>query len=68
MTESPGDASAQEARHEPQVLANIVPSIGQKRMARAFVVALLAIFAGTWPLRSIQLPAVDAFLPAVAAH
>lgn len=36
-------------------------------MALAFALALLVIFAGTWPIRNVQLPALNAFLPAVAA-
>jgi hypothetical protein len=57
---------AQGARHEPQVLANIAPSVGQRRVAQAFMVVLVVIFGATWPFRYIQLPRVDALLPAVA--
>jgi signal transduction histidine kinase len=67
MTESPGEVLAQESHQEPQVLSNIPPSIGQRRMARAFVMALLAILAGTWPFATIKLPEIDAFVPSLAA-
>ena len=67
MTESIGDGSAQEALHEPQVLANIPPTNAQRRIARAFVLALLIIFACTWPFATVKLPAIDAFVPSVAA-
>ena len=66
MMESTGNEGPPGSSHETQVLANIPPTIAQRRTARIFVVALFAIFAGTWPLRSFQLPAIDAFLPAVA--
>jgi signal transduction histidine kinase len=66
MMESTGRDLPPGAHHETQVLANIPPSSAQRRMARIFVIALCAIFAGTWPFRSFQLPAVDAFLPAIA--
>ncbi|HEV3485989.1 MAG TPA: MASE4 domain-containing protein [Vicinamibacterales bacterium] len=52
---------------EPQVLANVPPTPGQRRMARAFLLALLLILLGTWPFASIRLPEVDAFVPTLAA-
>src|SRR5690349_12113196 len=52
---------------EPQVLANVPPTLGQRRMARAFMVALLLMFLITWPFASVKLAAVDAFVPALAA-
>jgi signal transduction histidine kinase len=55
------------SRSEPQVLANIPPTPGQRRMARAFLVALLVILLGTWPFAAIKLPEVDAFVPTLAA-
>jgi signal transduction histidine kinase len=67
MTESVCESAAQASRHEPQVLANIPPSIGQRRMARALVLSLLAILAGTWPFATVKLSQVDAFVPSLAA-
>jgi signal transduction histidine kinase len=66
MTESTGKGFADESPHEPQVFANIAPSVGQRRMAQVFMLVLVAIFAATWPFRYTQLPKVDSFLPAVA--
>src|SRR6516165_9075884 len=65
--ESGGEGLALGTGNEPQVLANIPPTIGQRRMAGAFVLGLLAIFAGTWPFATIKLPAIDAFVPSLAA-
>ncbi len=67
MAESTDTALAQGVRHEPQVLANTPPTIGQRRMASASVFALLAVFAGTWPFVTIKLPEIDAFVPSLAA-
>ncbi len=67
MTESTAKPSALDSRNEPQVLATIPPTIGQRRMAHAFVFALLAILAGTWPFATIRLPEIDAFVPTLAA-
>jgi hypothetical protein len=58
---------AQRLRSEPQVLANIPPSAGQRRTARILVLALLAILATTWPFATLKLPAIDAFVPSLAA-
>src|SRR5829696_7066029 len=52
---------------EPQGLANIPPTPGQRRTARAFLLALLVVLLGTWPLAAIKLPEVDAFVPTLAA-
>ena len=52
---------------EPEVLANIAPTPGQRRMARAFLLALLVILLGTWPFAAIKLPEVQAFVPTLAA-
>src|SRR5215213_9520816 len=52
---------------EPQVLANVPPTSGQRRMARTFLLALLVILLGTWPFAAIKLPEVDAFVPTLAA-
>ncbi|HET6518385.1 MAG TPA: MASE4 domain-containing protein, partial [Geminicoccaceae bacterium] len=52
---------------EPQVLANIPPTPGQRRMARAFLLALLVILLGTGPFAAIKLPEVHAFVPTLAA-
>src|SRR5829696_6114264 len=66
MTESkvlaPGSSTAQ-----PQGLANIPPTPGQRRTARAFLLALLLVFLGTWPFAAVKLPEVDAFVPTLAA-
>src|SRR5215218_4199661 len=68
MTESKDIALGPAARTaEPQVLANVPPSPGQRRMARAFLLALLVVLLGTWPIAAIKLPEVDAFVPTLAA-
>src|SRR3712207_6335236 len=68
MTERKDAASAPAARPtEPQVLANVPPTPGQRRMARAFLLALLLLFLGTWPFAHVKLPEVDAFVPTLAA-
>ena len=67
MAEREGDELAEPARLEPQVLANIPPSIGQRRSARILVVALLAILAITWPFATLKLPEISAFVPSLAA-
>src|SRR5829696_1284796 len=51
---------------EPQVLANVPPTPGQRRMARTFLLALLLLFLGTWPVAHVKLPEVDAFVPTLA--
>jgi signal transduction histidine kinase len=51
---------------EPQVLANVPPTPGQRRMARGFLLALLLLFLGTWPFAHVKLPEVDAFVPTLA--
>jgi signal transduction histidine kinase len=67
MTESRDAALAPALPAEPQVLANIPPTPGQRRMARAFLLALLVILFGTWPFAAVKLPEVDAFVPTLAA-
>jgi signal transduction histidine kinase len=67
MAESDREEPAQRLRREPQVLANIPPSIGQRRTARVLVLALLAILATTWPFARVKLPEIDAFVPSLAA-
>ena len=67
MAESYRDDPPQRLRGEPQVLANISPSAGQRRMAHLLVLGLLAILAVTWPFATIKLPAIDAFVPSLAA-
>ncbi len=52
---------------EPQVLANIPPTSGQRRLARAFLLALLVILLGTAPFAETRLPEVPAFVPTLAA-
>src|SRR5215213_8949242 len=62
------DAALAPATHttDPQVLANVPPTRGQRRMARAFLLALLLLFLGTWPYAHVKLPEVDAFVPTLA--
>jgi len=67
MAASDRDEAAQWLRGEPQVVANIPPSIRQRRTARILVLALLAILAATWPFATIKLPEIDAFVPSLAA-
>jgi signal transduction histidine kinase len=67
MAENDREAPAQPLRPEPQVLANIPPSIGQRRTARILVLALLAILAITWPFATVRLPEIGAFVPSLAA-
>jgi hypothetical protein len=38
---------------EPEVLANISPTPGQRRVARAFLLALLGFLLVTWPFATI---------------
>ena len=52
---------------EPQVLANVPPTREQRRMARAFLSALLVILLVTWPFAAVKLPEVHAFVPTLAA-
>src|SRR5215216_1223816 len=67
MTESKATALAPESlATEPQVLANVPPTPGQRRMARAFLLALLLLFLGTWPFAHVKLPEVDTFVPTLA--
>jgi signal transduction histidine kinase len=61
------ESDREDLRREPQVLANIPPSIGQRRTARILVLVLLAILAITWPFATVKLPEIGAFVPALAA-
>jgi len=68
MTAPPGPASAPASRSiEPQVLANVPPTPAQRRLARAFLLALLVILLVTWPFAELKLPEVHAFVPTLAA-
>jgi signal transduction histidine kinase len=68
MTERTAAASAPAPRPtEPQVLANIPPTPSQRRLARAFLLALPAILLATAPFAEIPLPEVHAFVPTLAA-
>jgi signal transduction histidine kinase len=67
MTESKDTAlGPPSGTSEPQVLANVSPTRGQRLMARAFLLALLVILLGTWPFAAMKLPEVDAFVPTLA--
>src|SRR5215204_1340761 len=66
MTESKVSAAGSSTA-EPQGLANIPPTPGQRRTARAFLLALLVVLLGTWPFAAVKLPEVDAFVPTLAA-
>jgi signal transduction histidine kinase len=65
--QSDREEPAQRSRLEPQVLANIPPSVGQRRAASILVLGLLAILGVTWPFATIKLPEIDAFVPTLAA-
>ncbi|WP_340115597.1 MASE4 domain-containing protein [Pelagibius sp. 7325] len=65
MSESKDAALAPDT--EPQVLANIRPTPGQRRLVRAFLLVLLVILLGTWPFAALKLPEVHAFIPTLAA-
>src|SRR3954451_11861374 len=67
MRESRDAALAPGSGIEPEVLADIPPTPGQRRTARAFLLALLVVLLGTWPFATIKLPEVDAFVPTLAA-
>jgi signal transduction histidine kinase len=66
MTES-RDATLAPVSLEPEVLANISPTPSQRRMARAFLLALPIVLLVTWPFATIKLPEVAAFVPTLAA-
>jgi len=61
------DDAGQRLRREPQVLANVAPTIRQRQMARVAVLVLLAISIATWPFATIKLPDIDAFVPSLAS-
>src|SRR5512134_2223794 len=67
LAQSDREEPAQPQRREPQVLANLAPSIGQRRAARILVLVLLAILALTWPFATVKLPEIRAFVPSLAA-
>jgi signal transduction histidine kinase len=68
MMESTGAALAPApSPTDPQVLANIPPTADQRRLARAFLLGLLAIMLATAPFAEIRLPEVHAFVPTLAA-
>jgi signal transduction histidine kinase len=67
MAESAPDEPGQQLRGEPQVLANIPPSMGQRRAASVLVLGLLATLAATWPFATVKLPEISAFVPSLAA-
>jgi signal transduction histidine kinase len=61
------DELAQWAHSEPQVLANVAPTKGQRRTARLFPFGLLALMVATLPFATIKLPEIAAFVPSLAA-
>jgi signal transduction histidine kinase len=67
MADSDRDDPLRALRSEPQVVANVPPSPGQRWTAHLIVLALFAILAVTWPFATIKLPAIDAFVPSLAA-
>ncbi len=67
MAEGDREEPAQRLRLEPQVLANIAPSTSQRRTARMFLLALIAILAITWPFATVKLEEIGAFVPSLAA-
>jgi len=67
MAQNDGDAAPQWLRGEPQVVANVPPNDRQRWTARLMVLVLLAILLATWPFATIRLPAIDAFVPSLAA-
>lgn len=67
MMESRDAATEPALPAEPQVLANIPPSPGQRRTARVFLLFLLVVLLGTWPYAAIRLPEIAAFVPTLAA-
>ena len=67
MAENVRKEPTQELRYEPKVLANILPSIGQRRAARILMLVLVAIFIATWPFAKVKLAEIDSFVPSLAA-
>src|ERR687893_2039699 len=67
MTESRDAAFAPASETAPQVLANIPPTAGQRRMACAFLLGLLIVLLSTWPIAAMKLPEIGAFIPTLAA-
>jgi signal transduction histidine kinase len=67
MAQDDRDAAPQSSRGEPQVLANVPPSLDQRRTAHILVFALLAILAATWPFATVKLGEIGAFVPSLAA-
>jgi signal transduction histidine kinase len=68
MTDSSDEALAPGSRAiDPQVLANVPPTAGQRRIAHVFMLGLLVILLATWPVATVKLPEVDAFVPTLAA-
>jgi signal transduction histidine kinase len=67
MTQSRDGELAPAPDYEPHVLANVPPTPGQRRLAQAFLLALLVVLLGTWPFAALKLPEVRAFVPTLAA-
>jgi signal transduction histidine kinase len=56
-----------ESDREAPLLATILPSDGQRRAVRIFMLALLASVPITWPFATIKLAAIPAFVPTLEA-
>jgi hypothetical protein len=67
MTEGKKAVAAASRTTDPQVLANVPPTPAQRRLARAFLLALLIFLLLTLPFAAIKLPAVHSFVPTLAA-
>jgi len=65
--ESDGEEPGRRFAREPLVVANVPPSIAERRSARILMLGLLAILAATWPFATVKLAPIDAFVPALAA-
>jgi membrane-associated sensor protein len=61
------DATLAPVSLEPEVLGNISPTPGRRRMARAVLLALLVVLLVTWPFATIKLPEIAAFVSTLAA-
>src|SRR6202011_1999234 len=67
MAKSDREERAQWLLREPRILANIPPTIGQRRTAGIMVLVLLVILAALWPFAAVKLPKIVSFVPSLAA-